>query len=332
MRWPRLLLSALTLFLLASAAMAHPIRSGYLEVTRLVGEDYLVRWTLPTPDGIPSEIEMVFAPNCGGVSELVNADTSLRLDRSWTIRCAGGLAGTQLLARGLQAGQTDLLVRLVDGAVTVARLTPEAPALEFPAAGTAGSGAWAYLTLGLEHILFGLDHLLFVLGLMLIVRDRWMLVKTITAFTVAHSITLAAATLGWVHVPGPPLNAAIALSIMCLGVEVVRAGRGETGLALRRPWLLAFVFGLLHGLGFASGLLDLGLPRGDLPLALLLFNLGVEAGQLAFVAVILLLVQAFALLEISWPRPIRALPSYVVGSLGAYWAIDRIVAMFGGTG
>jgi hydrogenase/urease accessory protein HupE len=248
------------------------------------------------------------------------------------MRCAGGLAGTQILARGLQAGQTDLLVRLVDDRATVARLTPDSPALPVPPAGSAAAGAWTYLILGLEHILFGFDHLLFVLGLLLIVRDRWMLVKTITAFTVAHSLTLAAATLGLIQVPTPPLDAAIALSILCLGVEVARSWRGQTSLALRHPWLLAFAFGLLHGLGFAAGLVGIGLPQADIPLALLLFNLGVEAGQLLFVAVILLLERAFVQLEIRWPRPVQYLPVYLVGTLGAYWTIDRIAAMLGGNG
>jgi hydrogenase/urease accessory protein HupE len=331
MRWLAVPGAALAVWLLGHPAVAHPLRTGYLEITRIADTAYRVHWTMPTPDGVPSDVKVVFDPRCAPASEMVDADTSLRLDRTWTISCPGALARTLLVARGLQAGQTDLLVRIVDGAVTVARLTNEAPALVFATA-AAGGGASTYFVLGLEHILFGLDHLLFVLGLLLIVADRWMLVKTVTAFTLAHSITLAAATLGWVHVPAPPLNAAIALSIMCLGVEVVRSARGETGLAQRRPWLLAFAFGLLHGLGFASGLIDLGLPRAELPLALLLFNLGVEAGQLAFVAGILLLERALRLLEIRWPRPVALAPAYLVGVLGAYWAIDRIVAMFGGTG
>ena len=164
--------------------------------------------------------------------------------------------------------------------------------------------------------MYGTDHLLFVLGLMLMVRDVWMLLKTITAFTLAHSITLAAATLGYVHVPAPPLEAAIALSIMFVGVEVLRSRRGETSLTLRQPWLVAFAFGLVHGLGFASGLASLGLPQGDIPVALLFFNIGVEAGQLSFVAVVLLLVRCFDLLRIHWPQPARMVPAYVVGSRG----------------
>jgi hydrogenase/urease accessory protein HupE len=183
---------------------------------------------------------------------------------------------------------------------------------------------------GIQHILFGADHLLFVLGLLLIVKNRWMLVKTITAFTVAHSLTLAAATLGYANIPAPPLNAAIALSILFLGPEVVRSWRGETSFTLRHPWVVAFAFGLLHGFGFASGLTALGLPRGEIPLALLSFNVGVEIGQLSFVAVILLLLRAFQILDMRWPLWLQRAPGYVVGSLGAFWTIQRVVAMVSG--
>ena len=180
-----------------------------------------------------------------------------------------------------------------------------------------------YIVQGIRHILFGVDHLLFVLGLLLIVADRWMLVKTITAFTVAHSITLALATLGYASVPVLPLNAAIALSILFLGPEIVRVWRGETSFTIRHPWVVAFAFGLLHGFGFASALTGAGLPRSELPLALLSFNVGVEIGQLGFVALVLALERSFRVLEIRWPRWVEALPGYAVGSLGAFWTIQR---------
>jgi hydrogenase/urease accessory protein HupE len=192
---------------------------------------------------------------------------------------------------------------------------------------TAWQRSGAYLRLGVEHILLGVDHLLVVLGLLLIVRDRWVLVKTITAFTVAHSITLAAATLGYASVPMLPLNAAIALSILFLGPEIVRARRGQTSLTIRHPWVVAFAFGLLHGFGFASGLTTMGLPPAEIPLALLMFNLGVEVGQLGFIVLIVLLERAFRVLEIQWPRFVAALPGMVVGSLGAYWTIQRLALM-----
>jgi len=183
--------------------------------------------------------------------------------------------------------------------------------------------------LGVHHILLGVDHLLFVLGLLLIVSNRWMLLKTITSFTLAHSITLAIATLGYASAPIPPLNAAIALSILFLGPEIVRAWRGETSFTIRHPWVVAFVFGLLHGFGFAAGLSTIGLPQREIPVSLLFFNLGVEAGQLAFVIVVLLLERAFRNLEIRWPRLVELLPGYAVGSLGAFWTIQRTLVMFG---
>jgi hypothetical protein len=167
-----------------------------------------------------------------------------------------------------------------------------------------------------------------VLGLLIIVNGRKMLLKTITAFTLAHSITLAIATLGYASAPGPPLNAAIALSILFLGPEIVRVWRGETSFTIRNPWVVAFAFGLLHGFGFAGGLSTAGLPKGEIPLALLMFNIGVELGQLAFVALILLICRSFKVLEIHWSRWVELVPGYTVGSLGAFWTIQRTVMMF----
>jgi hypothetical protein len=188
-----------------------------------------------------------------------------------------------------------------------------------------------YIVQGIRHIIFGADHLLFVLGLLLIVKDRWMLVKTITAFTVAHSITLAIATLGFATAPVLPLNAAIALSILFLGPEIVRCWRGETSFTIQHPWVVAFAFGLIHGFGFASALTSAGLPRAQLPLALLSFNVGVEIGQVGFVALVLLLERSFRQLEMRWPRWVAATPGYAVGSLGAFWAIQRTAILFGFT-
>ena len=189
--------------------------------------------------------------------------------------------------------------------------------------------SFAFLKLGIEHIWLGVDHLLFVFGLLILVRSRWMLLKTITAFTVAHSITLGLATFGYAQLPGPLLNAAIALSILVLGIEIVRSGKGKTSVTILYPWIVAFAFGLLHGFGFASGLSALGLPAADIPLALVMFNVGVEIGQVSFVLLILLLERSFRQLEIRWPRWIQALPGYTVGSLGAFWTIQRAAMLLG---
>jgi hydrogenase/urease accessory protein HupE len=189
--------------------------------------------------------------------------------------------------------------------------------------GSIADAARRYLGLGVEHILLGVDHLLFVVGLLLIVRGPWMLVKTITAFTLAHSLTLALATLGFVAVPSRPVDAAIALSIMFLGAEILRARQDRPGLAARRPWVVAFAFGLLHGLGFAGALTELGLAPAEIPVALLFFNVGVEVGQLMFVGACLALAWALRQLRVSWPRWAAPLPAYAIGTVAAFWFIER---------
>jgi hydrogenase/urease accessory protein HupE len=248
-----------------------------------------------------------------------------------TLTCPEGLAGQTIEIVGLPATITDVLVRLhhADGRLESHLLRPATPSVTLGAITSAGERAFSYFQLGVQHILQGVDHLLFVLGLLLIVSERWMLVKTITSFTVAHSITLAIATFGYASAPLAPLNAAIALSILFLGPEIVRAWRGQTSFTIRHAWVVAFVFGLLHGFGFASGLTTMGLPQEEIPVALLFFNLGVEAGQLAFVLAVVFLERAFRTLEIRWPRWAQLLPGYVVGSLGAFWTIQRTLMMLG---
>jgi len=224
-------------------------------------------------------------------------------------------------------GGTDLAQVLLSAKENALQINLPAVPLDTIAAND--SSPWAFVKLGVEHIWLGVDHLLFVFGLLLLVKSRWMLLKTVTAFTVAHSITLALATLGYAHLPGPLLNAAIALSILVLGVEIVRSGSGETSITVRHPWMMAFAFGLLHGFGFASGLSALGLPVRDIPIALVTFNVGVEIGQLSFVLLILLLERSFRQLEIRWPDWVQALPGYTVGSLGAFWTIQRAAMLLG---
>jgi hydrogenase/urease accessory protein HupE len=243
-----------------------------------------------------------------------------------------GISGQRIDFVGLQATITDVLVRLelLDGRKLTTIVHPSQAWMEVAPAQGCLAVIGNYLLLGVRHISLGADHLLFLLGLLLIVKKRWMLLKTVTAFTVAHSITLAIATLGYADAPVVPLNAAIALSILFLGPEIVRSWRGETSFTIRHPWVVAFAFGLLHGFGFASALSGAGLPRAELPLALLSFNVGVEIGQLGFVLLVLLLERSFRVLEIRWPRWVEAVPGYTVGSLGAFWTIQRLVMLLGG--
>ncbi|HEY3350136.1 MAG TPA: HupE/UreJ family protein [Thermoanaerobaculia bacterium] len=316
----------------APPARAHESRPGFLEMEERSPGVYALLWKAPVGGETEIHIAPILPQGCalatpGGLQ----LTTSAVLVRG-TLRCEGGLAGKTIAIEGLASTATDVLVRLrrADGVLESHLVGPAAPFVTLGAATTGAQRAASYLKLGVEHILMGVDHLLFVLGLLLIVSDRWMLVKTITSFTLAHSLTLAVATLGFASAPLPPLNAAIALSILFLGPEIVRTWRGGTSFTIRHPWVVAFAFGLLHGFGFASGLTAMGLPKTEIPLALLLFNVGVEIGQMFFVAVILLLERSFRTLAIRWPRWAEALPGCAVGSLGAYWTIQRTVMLFSG--
>ncbi len=225
---------------------------------------------------------------------------------------------------------TDVLVRLqhLDGATQVERLDPSHPWMVVDAAPGKLEVAWTYLVLGVEHILFGIDHLLFVLALLLIVRGVPKLIKTITAFTLAHSVTLAAAALGFVQVPGPPVDAIIAVSIVFVSMEVIHERNGRSGLTARMPWVVALTFGLLHGFGFAGALSEVGLPEQAIPLALLFFNIGVEVGQLVFVGAILIIEFAIHRARIQWPKWAQLVPPYVIGSLAMFWVIERVLGFF----
>jgi len=316
----------------AAAASAHETRPGFLELREGEPGVYELLWKRPTG----GEVEIRIAPVVPDGCRFAAPDRQQLTPGAEIVRgrlsCDGGLAGKTLRIGGLETTITDVLVRVhhADGRLESHLLRPATPDVTLGAKTSGLERSLSYLRLGVQHILLGVDHLLFVLGLLLIVGDRWTLVKTITSFTVAHSLTLAIATLGYASAPLPPLNAAIALSILFLGPEVVRVERGGTSFTIRHPWVVAFAFGLLHGFGFASGLSAMGLPKAEIPLALLLFNVGVELGQVAFVLLVVALERAFRTLEIRWPRWAEALPGYAVGSLGAFWAIQRTWILFGG--
>jgi hydrogenase/urease accessory protein HupE len=327
------LASFLLSLLLSAPSLAHEARPAYLEIKETAPGKFSVLWRTPVLAGmrlplvlkIPDDVKNLKAPV---VQELADS----LVERRSIDAGPNGLSGKRIEFPGLQLTITDVLVRaeMLDGRkwTTIAR--PSQPWVEVAASQTWWDVIGTYLVEGIRHILFGADHLLFVLGLLLIVKNRWMLLKTVTAFTVAHSITLAIATLGYAEAPVLPLNAAIALSILFLGPEIVRSWRGETSFTIQHPWVVAFAFGLLHGFGFASALTSAGLPRSELPLALVSFNVGVEVGQLGFVALVLAMERSFAILEIRWPRWVQALPGYAVGSLGAFWTVQRVAIMIAG--
>jgi len=317
------------LLLVAASALAHEARPGFLELRETASDTYSLLWKKPFGGEVELQIAPVFPAGCRlGTRDRQQLTPGAVIVRG-ALTCQGGLGGKTLAIAGLEATVTDVLLQVhhADGRLESHLLRPAAPSVTLGRATTATERALGYVQLGIRHILLGVDHLLFVLGLLLIVSSRRMLLKTISAFTLAHSITLAVATLGYASAPLPPLNAAIALSILFLGPEVARTWRGETSFTIRHPWAVAFAFGLLHGFGFATGLTSMGLPRAELPLALLLFNVGVELGQIAFVLLAFLLVRSFRVLEVRWPRLVQRLPGYAVGTLGAYWAIQRTLLL-----
>lgn len=315
----------------APQAQSHALDPGYVDLRPVAGDAIRVVWRVPDVQGQPMEISLRLPETCTAVTPPALRQDGRAWGATWVTECPGGLAGGTIEIEGLDATGTDVLVRyVVDGQARASRLTPDAPRLTIPAVPGAFDVLTSYFPLGMDHILEGIDHLLFVLALLLLIPDRWRLLGAITAFTVAHSLTMAAATLGWLTLPGPPVEAVIALSIMFVASELVQRRPGAERLSERFPWTVSFSFGLLHGFGFAGALRDIGLPETDVPLALFAFNLGVEAGQLAFVAV--LLAMGWALRRI-WAGASTAfapgataavVTAYAIGGVSAYWFIDRV--------
>jgi HupE / UreJ protein len=322
----------LLVFLLTTSVSAHELRPAYFEITENADGRVHIHWKQPIVGEFTIPIRPRLSSGWLEQHDGVLSHSDVSLVREWTIPAgAGALVGQTVTIDGLEQTLTDVVFRvtLADGTTFTHLIKPTSPSLEIRK--EAAPPRLAYLWLGVHHILLGVDHLLFVLGLLVIVGRRWMLMfKTISAFTVAHSLTLAASTLGIVRVPSTPLNAVVALSILFLGVEIIRQRRGETSVTIDHPWIAAFGFGLVHGFGFASGLSTLGLPTRDILFALVLFNAGVEVGQLAFVALYLAVRRALRTLEVPEPRWSGALPAYVVGSLGAYWVIAQVLLIVSG--
>lgn len=319
----------------AAAANAHEVRPAFLQVVETAPSRFEVTWKQP----VAGELALRLTPELSnGWLARPPADdfvTPAFRIRSWRIAATGDpLSGRTLSVAGLERSITDVLVsvRLADGRRFETILKPDRPsaAITFAAPG-AGLAAPAYFGLGVEHILTGIDHLMFVLGLLLLVGVRWRLVKAITAFTLAHSLTLGASALGWAAAPAAVIEALVALSIVFVAAELA-SGRRERGLTARHPWLVAFVFGLLHGFAFAGALSEVGLPKDAIPQALLLFNLGVEAGQLLFVGAAILAILALrplrARLPAAWARLAPRLPPYAIGAFAAFWFLERTAAAF----
>ena len=318
---------AIVCLLLPSLLQAHESRPAYLEINQQQINVFDVTWRRPALGDKVLSMQPVFPKHCAVQGGVANYLTTGAHVSHWTLQCADpGLVNHSIYIEGLAQTITDVLVRisLIDGATHTQILKPNAVTMVVQGSPDSWQVITDYLLLGTEHILGGIDHLLFVLCLLLIVKGNVTLVKTVTAFTIAHSITLAMATLDYVRVPQAPVEAVIALSILFLAVELVKQQQGKSDLAMRAPWLVAFVFGLLHGFGFAGALSEVGLPQTEIPLALLMFNVGVEIGQLLFIAVVMVVLKiSISILKrpVTWIKPVV---TYGIGSVSAFWLIERI--------
>lgn len=318
--------------LLISTAHADVFRPAYLQINQTGAENYDVLWKVPALDASTNlKVAAVFPAGTEELSGRKHVYAAGASVQRWKIRVAGGLEGKAIRFDNLQNTGIDVLVRVerLDGSQQLERILPGDPDFTLQPSPGAAEVILTYTLLGIEHILLGFDHLLFVLALVMIVCGMKSLFLTVTAFTVAHSITLALATLGVAQLPGPPVEAVIALSIVFVAAEILHLRQGRAGLAVRKPWLVAFAFGLLHGFGFAGALAEVGLPQNAIPLALAFFNVGVEAGQLLFIAVVLLIMWLARLL-FSKALLERAplLVAYGIGGLASYWVIERTVAFW----
>lgn len=308
----------------APAARADELRPGYLELTQTKADQWRMTWKAPLRTGLVTRATPMVPEGCkadpGSREMKGNALLVVQM-----LDCKEGLVGKQVGVSGLDATVTDVLLRIapLHQPIQTARLTPENTSFEIVGEASRWEVARTYFVIGIEHILFGFDHLFFVLALVLLLQRGWVVAQAVTAFTVSHSITLVGTTLGFLGLPQRPVESVIALSIMFLAVEIVKAREGETRLSQRMPWLVAFLFGLLHGFGFAGALKEIGLPDGEVPMALLTFNLGVEAGQLA---VVLLAIGVIEMIRRSRPsvlRPAMLALTYVIGITASYWFIER---------
>jgi hydrogenase/urease accessory protein HupE len=312
---------------------ADEFKPGYLQLTQLDRETYDVLWKIPAIDESTTlKVKPQFPDGTETLTEVRSTFSRGVTVQRWRIRVPHGLDGKAIFFSQLSETRIDVLARLVrlDGSVQLERILPVRPSfISRPSLGRL-EVIRTYTILGIEHILTGFDHLLFVLALVLLVQGARRLLLTITAFTVAHSLTLAGATLGWVHVPGPPVEASIALSIVFVASEIVHAKQGRFSVTQQYPWIVAFTFGLLHGFGFAGALAEVGLPQSSIPIALLFFNVGVEIGQLLFVGAVLTVIAVGRRAEhrLRWPKPawMWRIAPYAIGALASFWLVERVAA------
>lgn len=318
-----------SLVFVPTIASAHPLAPALLELTESAAHSVAVHWKTSIWKQAGVTLEPALPAGCVAIDEKQVEVDATSVTATWSAECSGGLAGGTVSVNGLDRSETDVLLRvtLMDGRSLQSILRRGDSAFTIPRQPTGVSVLYAYARLGLRHILGGFDHLLFVFGLLLLVPARGALVKTVTAFTAGHSVTLSLAALGYTMVPSAPVELAIAMTILALAVELSRPPGSGPSLMRRRPWLMAFAFGLLHGLGFAAALREIGLPAGEIPAALFSFNAGIELGQLLFVAAVLFFSRPLISLRDTLPACTLRLPVYAMGTLAAFWTIERATTL-----
>ena len=320
------MLLCLLLFAWSGPARADELRPGYLELTQRDASHWDLIWKAPVLGGLATRSRPALPDFCKVTPGPVRLEGAA-LVATARLDCARSLDGTSIGLTGMESSFTDALLRVapLGRPVQAERLTPDRPMVTIKAVPDRWQVARTYALLGAQHILTGYDHLLFVVALVLLLTRGWVVVRAATAFTIAHSLTLAGTTLGFFGLTQAPVEALIALSIVFLAAEIAKQKDGNPGLSERIPWVVAFLFGLLHGFGFAGALREIGLPEGDVPVALLTFNLGVEAGQLAIIAACLALIALLRRFAQPTLRPATVLATYGIGTIASFWFIERLV-------
>lgn len=316
----------LLIVLLIAPARADELRPGYLELTQRDAVHWDMIWKAPVLGGLATRSRPALPTFCT-VSPGPVRLSGAALIATAALTCSHSLDGASVGLAGMESSFTDALLRVapLGRPVQAERLTPDQPMVRIKAVPDSWQVARTYFALGIEHILNGYDHLLFVVALVLLLMRGWLVVRAVTAFTVAHSLTLVGTTLGLFGLAQAPVEALIALSIVFLAVEIIKQKDGTPRLSERIPWVVAFLFGLLHGFGFAGALREIGLPGGDVTMALLTFNLGVEAGQLVIIAVCIAAIAALRRFAQPALRPATVVATYGIGIIASFWFIERLV-------
>ena len=322
MRW----LFSIIILLFCTPVFADEMRPGYMEYTQIENNNWQLFWKIPIRGGVDPSSKPILPSSCKTIGEPTREIVNMALVSKSKIACTESFLGKSIGISNFGSNQTDVFVRIIplNSSAQALRLSAEHPIAQINKRPNRLQVAQSYFITGIEHILQGYDHLLFVLCLVLLLRNSWTIAKAATAFTIAHSITLVGTTLGLVGLPQQPVEILIALSIVFLAVEIAKKDPNQPRLSEKMPWVIAFIFGLIHGFGFAGALREIGLPEGEVPASLLTFNLGVEAGQLIIVFGALLAIKLIEKLSLKALAPTLQLSNYLIGIIASYWFIERL--------